>query len=495
MKKIILLFLSVMLLVACDNANVPTVNEPEVIDDSVIEVPGELIIKNKGFSKRFEIEKYEEDLFVEEGYININYLSVVDRFEFDFNESEQLLVMVYHDQTFYINFVDETIEINGEEIIDNDFVYKKIDTLYLNVDRFTQYFDIEWLVIEEPFFSLQMDFSDVKELPISDYISLLPDKINMTWEAVYSAPTKVENLYEMPGLDVISPVWYHLKDADGSIESKKQNDYLEWANEMNYTLWPAVTNNFDPDMTSILLNDPMLRKQFIDDLTNEFSNNGFPGINIDFENIYLEDRDALSQFIAELTASFHRKHMIVSMDVTFAGGSDNWSRCYDRTVLGQWVDFIVVMSYDQHWGSSPVSGTVAGMDWLNTNLGLLTQEVNPEKIIMGIPFYMRVWFERPSKDQVNQMKVTSDAITMHGMENILESRQLNQLWDEKNGQYYVSYIDAKDNALKKIWIEDETSLKLKVALVHDFNLKGIASWRRGYELETVWSVINNELRR
>jgi spore germination protein YaaH len=299
----------------------------------------------------------------------------------------------------------------------------------------------------------------------------------------------------MPGLNIISPVWYDLVDGTGKINSKKQDDYIEWASLNGYELWPAITNGFDSDMTHELISNMIIRTETIDKLVTLYDNNNFPGINIDFENIYKDDKDNLSQFIAELTAAFHRKGMLVSIDVTFSGGSDNWSKCYDRTILGQWVDFIVVMSYDEHWGSSPISGSVASINWLDKNLAILLTEVESDKVIMGIPLYMRIWFERPHKEKVNSMKVTSDAITMHKMETILASEDYNVLWDEAAGQNYISFIDSTDNAVKKIWIEDAESLKIKLEMVHKYNLKGIASWRRGYELESIWPVLNEALRK
>ena len=52
---------------------------------------------------------------------------------------------------------------------------------------------------------------------------------------------------------------------------------------------------------------------------------------------------------------------------------------------------------------------------------------------------MRVWFERPSKNVINNMKVTSDAITMYKMEDILSSNKHNILWDEPAGQLLYKF--------------------------------------------------------
>lgn len=465
----------------------------------VVEPVPEVSVRSLTSDFTFEMSDDELRYMKEENLVQLSYLESVYRLIYQYDEEVNQLVFVYQDQTFLMDFNSMEYKQNGEEPQNNDMFYKKADTIYISIDKLSSLFNVSSDLIEDPMFLMQLDFNAggtdtylIKEL-IDEKIAELPEKITMTWEAVYSSRTNVSNLYDMPGLDVISPVWYEVINSEGELKSKKQDDYIEWANSKGYRLWPAVTNSFDPDLTRDIISSIETRTSVIDKLVSLYDNNGFEGINIDFENIYKEDKELLSQFIAELTAAFHRRNMLVSIDVTFAGGSDTWSKCYDRRILGQWVDFVVIMSYDEHWGSSPVSGSVASINWLDTNLNLLTQEVDHNKIIMGIPFYMRIWFERPHKEVVNSMKVTSDAITMHKMESILASGDYNVLWDENAGQNYISFIDPVDNAVKKIWIEDAESLKVKITMVHKYNLRGIASWRRGYELQSIWTVLEEAL--
>ena len=40
------------------------------------------------------------------------------------------------------------------------------------------------------------------------------------------------------------------------------------------------------------------------------------------------------------------------VDVTEPDGSDTWSLCYDRHVLGKVADYLVFIGYDQHNASS-----------------------------------------------------------------------------------------------------------------------------------------------
>ena len=85
-------------------------------------------------------------------------------------------------------------------------------------------------------------------------------------------------------------------------------------------------------------------------------------------------------------------------DVTGYSDSENWSMVYDRKHLGKVLDYMVLMAYDEVWASSPEAGPVASYPWVKRNATALTREVSPEKIVLGVPYYMRVWQRTISVD-------------------------------------------------------------------------------------------------
>jgi len=315
--------------------------------------------------------------------------------------------------------------------------------------------------------------------------------IFLVWELIHSGNPNTDKIGELKGVNVISPTWYSLTSGDGKLKSVKGDAYKEWAKGRGYKLWPLFSNSFDLDMTHELLNDAVSRETVIGKLINLYKSNGFDGINIDFENVYLKDKEMFLQFVAELAPRFHNEGMLVSIDVTVEGGSETWSRFLDRKELGKVVDYVAVMTYDEHWASSPKSGSVSSLDWVDANIAKLVQKIDSEKLILGVPFYMRVWHETPAENTANAMKVKSKVVLMNTMNKIIEEKQLSPIWDETEGQYYVAYIE--DNIVKKIWIEDERSLRLKAQVVNKYGLAGVGAWARSFPTDNIWNAIDEEL--
>ncbi len=316
------------------------------------------------------------------------------------------------------------------------------------------------------------------------------EPIYLTWE-IYGRGYDTDKIGPLKGVNVISPTWYALSDASGNFESKASDTYIQWAKNRDYALWTLVSNDFDIDRTHAFLHSAQARSTFIENILLEYVSRGYDGINIDFENVYKEDKRALTQFVAELSSAFRRAGLTVSMDVTVPGGSDTWSKCYDRKALGQLVDYLAIMTYDEHWASSPISGSVASYNWVRENMIKISEMVPPEKLLLGIPYYMRVWTEVPSETVANTMTVKSGVLNMPNAQIYIKEKNLNLIWDDNARQYYAGYFE--NGALKKIWFENAASIREKANLVGELGLGGVAVWRRGFETQDIWGVVDEAI--
>ena len=319
-------------------------------------------------------------------------------------------------------------------------------------------------------------------------------KVNLTWDyfsEYVSAPDRSGTTIE--GVNVISPSFFYL-DTDGELKENVGSEgqaYIEWAHNNGYKVWPMVSNavaaNESLDITSNIMNSYESRKKLIENIVEKCVEYDLDGINIDFENMYAEDKDMYSRFIIELTPRLKEIGMVTSVDVTAPDGADTWSLCFDRNVIGDVADYIIFMAYDQNGTSSLKPGTTAGYNWVQLNLTkfLQTEAIEPEKLILGIPFYTRVWTTDSDGDIISRNTVDMkdiDSVIPEGVE---------KTWNDELKQNYVEYMDGSNK--RQIWIEDIESLKAKVSLVIENNLAGVASWQKDMESNDVWQMLESEL--
>lgn len=317
------------------------------------------------------------------------------------------------------------------------------------------------------------------------------EKINLTWEHVVSKNPDTSNIPALKGLNVISPTWFEIADENGTILNKADARYVKWAHQRGYQVWALISNGFNPDRTHQFLSDYHTRQSIIRQMIEFAHLYDLDGFNIDFENVYLKDKELLVQFIRELTPYLHEQDLVVSIDVTVKSTSENWSMFYDRKAIGEVVDYMMVMAYDEHPAGSSKAGSVASLPWVEKGLQGILEEVPAHKVLLGVPYYTRLWTE--SKDSSGKIKVTQKAYSMPAIKKWLAERGVTPVYDETTGQNYVEYVDQKEGLTYKIWLEDEQSMKKRAELVKKYNLAGIASWRRGFESEEIWQVILDTL--
>ena len=317
-------------------------------------------------------------------------------------------------------------------------------------------------------------------------------KVNLVWDyysQVANAPDRSGTTID--GINVVSPAFYHL-NTEGELEENIGEEgkvYIDWAHSNGYQVWAMVQNTGSGmmDVTSEIMNHYDNRQALIEKIVEGCMEYNLDGINIDFENMKKEDIDLFSRFIIELEPRLKEIGAVLSVDVTAPDGSDTWSLCFDRTVLGDVADYLIFMAYDQYGASSDQAGTTAGYNWIELNIKkfLETYEVESEKLVLAIPLYARLW----TVDS-NGTADGRTAIPMNQIDDTIPS-DAERKWDDELKQNYVEYTE--DGETKKMWIEDIDSLKEKVSLIKEYNLGGVASWELGMETEDVWGMLKENL--
>lgn len=317
--------------------------------------------------------------------------------------------------------------------------------------------------------------------------SPLGKPVNLTWEHVVRKTPDPGKIGALKGVNVISPTWFEIADEKGTVANKADLAYVEWAHQRGYKVWGLISNGFDPDRTHAFLSDFETRRTILRQMLQLAHLYKLDGFNLDFENVYLQDRENLVQFVREITPYLHEMDLTVSMDVTIKSESETWSKFYDRKALGETVDYVAVMTYDEHYAGSPVSGSVASLPWVEKGLQGILEEVPASKVLLGVPFYTRLWSE--TEGEGGKVTVKQKALSMEQAAAWIKERKLTPIYDEVSGQMYVEYKDPKSNVRYKMWLEDSSSMKKRAALVKKYGLAGMASWRRGFEVPEIWNTI------
>lgn len=325
-----------------------------------------------------------------------------------------------------------------------------------------------------------------------EYIDKVEGKVNLVWD-YYSEYAKAPDRTgeTMDGVNVVSPSFFSLeRGSNGEIHDNAKDDgveYIEWAHNNNYQVWAMFSNNSLKDTTSQILNDYEKREAMIENLMDLVEEYNLDGVNVDFENMNESDKDVYSRFLIELAPRLKKIGKTLSVDVTAPDGSETWSLCFDRNTIANVADYIVFMAYDQYGTSSNKAGTTAGYNWVEANIKkfLGQEDVDPEKIILGIPLYMRLWEEE------DDGTAKPEVVNMNDMFDVLPENQV-ATWDEELKQYYVEY--EEDGKTYKMWVENEKSVGEKINLANQYNLAGIAFWEKDRETnDEFWTFVKEQL--
>lgn len=321
-------------------------------------------------------------------------------------------------------------------------------------------------------------------------------KINLVWDMVTNVESSVNpsRLKVEKGLDIMSPTWFEIADEKGNIKNIANPVYVEWAHNHGYKVWALFGNKFegqfDSEMTHKVLTNSEARENMIKQLLALTAMYDLDGINIDIESMKAEDSDYYLQFIRELTPFLRQQGVIVSVDVTVP---ESFSQYYQRDEVAKIVDYMIIMAYDEHWATSPKSGSVASLNWVRRGIeNSLKEPIPSEKLILGIPYYCRLWIETPNKQGGIDLKRPVPTYGMDGVKKLLANEKVTPVWDEEAGQYYAEY--KKDNSTYKIWVEDERSIEEKLKLVKEYDLAGIAGWQRMFTSDEVWNTLYENLK-
>jgi len=338
-------------------------------------------------------------------------------------------------------------------------------------------------------------------------------RINMVW---HYNPASMN--VDVNGLNVLAPVWFEVAKVDNKItikENRASKEYVDAAHEKGYQVW-ATVQSFTPALSKQIVTDPSVGSRIILEMMLLVKKYDLDGINIDFENMDPGDKYLFTSFVEKAVVNLHSVGATVSVDITRKTGSSSnwWSSCYDRAGLAKAADYVILMSYDQHNRTSPVSGPVAALNWVEESIQITLEEVPAEKLLMGVPLYAYDWISVPTKsnpdvnnpsdykreaagvalsmDELDALNKKGEALLRSGEVLTVSEWIVKSKWDRDTDTMYMKFVDTKGK-IHEIWYEHPVSIHLKLQLVEKYNLAGAASWQYLFASKDIWKVFEKRL--
>lgn len=314
--------------------------------------------------------------------------------------------------------------------------------------------------------------------------------ICMGWHQIDTASDnkKVTQIVEQTkGLTVISPTWFYLNDDQGGIGSFASADYVDYCHSRGIEVWALVSNlvNKSVDTTTVLTHTTY-RENLVNKIISKAIEYKLDGINLDLEALDREVGDSYIQLIRELALKCHANGLTLSVDNYVPTA---YTAFYNRAQQTLYADYIIVMAYDEHYVGSD-AGSVSSIGFVTQGIEGTLLEVPANQIVLGLPFYCRLWEETPVYNEDGELvsiSTSSTAYGMNGAEKALSNNGVEPVWDETLGQYVAEF--KQDGKTYRIWMEEERSLELKLQKMKEYGLAGVSFWKLGLERDKTWNTI------
>ncbi len=263
---------------------------------------------------------------------------------------------------------------------------------------------------------------------------------------------------------LVEPLW----DDEWMIEAA-----MRFGTRPILTLTPfGEDGQFNNQLISKLINNQDSINMLINELLRTMEQKRYMGVDIDFEFVKEEDRDAFSAFVGNVAETMRAYGYETS--VALAPKTSKEQRGIlvsgkDYRALGEAADYVLLMTYEWGYTYGPPMA-VAPLNQVRRVVEYALTEIPAEKINLGIPNYGYDWplpFERgvTAARTINNVQAVRIAI---------EQRAEIQ-FDETAMSPYFTYTE---NGIRhEVWFEDVRSLAAKFDLIKEYNLRGCSYWQ------------------
>lgn len=337
-----------------------------------------------------------------------------------------------------------------------------------------------------------------KYLPVQGNI-VMPDPFNERALAnqhkqstplyAWLTPWNIDSFQENKSLyQSVSAFWATVQENGIDITPK-----AAWDSWQKYKAIPSdskqqsfLTVTGDPNYTAIALSNPDSQSQHIAKLLAVVQEQGFDGIDIDYEALTRDNHDLFTEFVRNLTVAFHaaNKKVAVTLEARIANQNP-----MDWHTVSQLADEIRIMAYDYHASQTAFPGPIAPIGWLKEIMDYCQAVLDINKVVIGVGNYGYDWIQ-PDDGQTDW--VGTGISFEQAMKNaqdkqspIIRAVGIDDRGYDIGSIPMYTYLDS-DNRRHNVWFEDNESLQSKMDLISQYQVKGVIFWSVGIGDKSFW---------
>lgn len=290
-------------------------------------------------------------------------------------------------------------------------------------------------------------------------------------------------------LTYLSPFAYLIKE-DGTLESIFDGPAIQAAQAENVIPMMSITNFTSTfrgeNLASVVLNSPAITDRLISEIVSVMRQKGYRGLNVDFENVLPEDREAYNRFMQTTVDRLHPLGYFVSSALAPKVSATQAGLLYeahDYEAHGRIADFVILMTYEWGYRKGPPRA-ISPINEIRRVLDYAVTVIPRDKIFFGFQIYARDWTLPFAAGQEARTFSPQEAVS------IAVERGSNILYDAAAQSPYFRYADDQGRQ-HEVWFEDARSAQAKFDTVKDYGLRGISYWALGYPFPQNWVLLEN----
>lgn len=293
----------------------------------------------------------------------------------------------------------------------------------------------------------------------------------------------------LPSLTYLSIFSYEVLPDGNLVNISNDTRLIEKARSHNVAPMLVITNieqnaSFSSELAHEILNNPVAQANLINNVISKMQEKNYYGVDVDFEYLFPEDREAYNQFLLELKTAITPLGYILTTAVAPKTSKNQEGLLYeahDYAFHGKVSDHVIIMTYEWGYTYGPPMA-VAPANQVKRVLDYAVTEIPSRKILMGMPNYGYDW-------NIPYVEGTA-ASSISNVGAVDLAREVGSFINFDNVQKapYFNYWQGSQEHV--VWFDDARSTYERLKFVEEYDLGGVSYWTINQFFPQNWLVLN-----